>query len=114
MRPPDRSAVPGLSAAVRSRNAVDQRREYAGGMRGVRSQLAESNQQEGTGTTSVLHFGDGHWQGTPTIQAPMECERTNKTGRDDETRLWSWDQQADGTLRGLMIGTILTKGCASP
>ena len=80
------------------------------------SQLAESNQQEGTGTTSVLHFGSatgGHWQGTPTLQAPMECERTNKTGRDDETRLWSWDPQADGTLRGLMIGTILSNGCGT-
>ena len=77
------------------------------------SQLAESNQQEGTGTTSVLHFGDGHWQGTPTLQAPMECERTNKTGRDDQTRLWSWDPQADGTLRGLMIGTILSNGCGT-
>ena len=77
------------------------------------SQLAESNQQEGTGTTSVLHFGDGHWQGTPTLQAPMECERTNKAGRDDETRLWSWDPQADGTLRGLMIGTILSNGCGT-
>ena len=77
------------------------------------SQLAESNQQEGTGTTSVLHFGDGHWQGTPTLQAPMECERTNKTGRDDETRLWSWDPQADGTLRGLTIGTILSNGCGT-
>jgi serine/threonine protein kinase, bacterial len=77
------------------------------------SQLAETNQQEGTGTTSVLHFADGHWQGTPTLQAPMECERTNKAGRDDETRLWSWDPQADGTLRGLMIGTILSNGCGT-
>jgi serine/threonine protein kinase, bacterial len=80
------------------------------------SQLAESNQQEGTGTTSVLHFDSatgGHWQGTPTLQAPMECQRTNKTGRDDETRLWSWDPQADGTLRGLTIGTILSNGCGT-
>src|ERR1700761_2865465 len=77
------------------------------------SQLAESNQQEGTGTTYVLHFRDGHWQGTPTLQAPMECQRTNKTGHDDETRLWSWDPQADGTLKGLMIGTILSNGCGT-
>jgi serine/threonine protein kinase, bacterial len=75
------------------------------------SELAESNQQEGTGTTSVLHFADGHWQGTPTLQAPTECARTNKPGRDDETRLWSWQPQADGTLRGLMIGTVLNNGC---
>ncbi len=77
------------------------------------SQLAESNQQEGTGTTYVLHFRDGHWQGTPTLQAPMECQRTNQAGRDDETRLWSLDPQADGTLRGLMIGTILSDGCGT-
>jgi hypothetical protein len=82
-----------------------------GGCAAAGSQLAESNQQEGTGTTNVLHFSDGHWQGTPTLQAPTECERTNKTGRDDETRLWSLDPQADGALRGLMIGTILSNGC---
>jgi serine/threonine protein kinase, bacterial len=75
------------------------------------SELAESNQQEGTGTTSVLHFANGHWQGTPTLQAPMECARTNKPGRDDETRIWSWEPQADGTFRGLMIGTVLNNGC---
>lgn len=75
------------------------------------SQLAESNQQEGTGTTSVLHFADGHWQGTPTLQSPMGCDKTNKPGREDETRLWSWDPQADGTFRGLQIGTVLSNGC---
>jgi serine/threonine protein kinase, bacterial len=75
------------------------------------SQLAESNQQEGTGTTSVVHFADGHWQGTPTLQAPMGCDKTNKPGRDDETRLWSWDPRFDGTFRGLQIGTVLSNGC---
>jgi serine/threonine protein kinase, bacterial len=77
------------------------------------SQLAESNQQEGTGTTNVLHFADNHWQGTPSLQAPMGCEKTNKAGREDETRLWSWDPQADGMLRGLMIGTVLSNGCGT-
>ncbi len=77
------------------------------------SQLAESNQQEGTGTTSVLTFADGHWRGTPTLQASMGCQRTNRSGHDDETRLWSWDPQADGTLRGLTIGTILSNGCGT-
>ncbi|MFZ1177476.1 MAG: hypothetical protein WAO15_14635 [Mycobacterium sp.] len=43
----------------------------------------------------------------------MECERTNKSGRDDQARLWSWDPQADGTLRGLTIGTILSNGCGT-
>ncbi len=77
------------------------------------SELAESNQQEGTGTTSVLHFADGHWQGTLTLQAPMDCEKTNKPGRDDETRLWSWDPQPNGTLKGLQVGTILSNGCGT-
>ena len=77
------------------------------------SELAESNQQEGTGTTSVLHFADGHWQGTLTLQAPMDCQETNKPGRDDETRLWSWDPQSDGTLKGLQVGTILSNGCGT-
>jgi serine/threonine protein kinase, bacterial len=77
------------------------------------SELAESNQQEGTGTTSVVHFADGHWQGTTTLQAPMDCEKTNKPGRDDETRLWSWDPQPDGTLRGVQVGTILSDGCGT-
>jgi serine/threonine protein kinase, bacterial len=77
------------------------------------SELAESNQQEGTGTTSVVHFADGHWAGTTTLQAPMDCEKTNKPGHDDETRLWTWDPQADGTFRGLQIGTILSDGCGT-
>ena len=77
------------------------------------SELAESNQQEGTGTTSVVHFADGHWQGTTTLQAPMECQETNKPGRDDETRLWNWDPQADGTFRGLQVGTIISDGCGT-
>ena len=75
------------------------------------ARLSDSNQQETTGTTSVLHFADGHWQGTPTLQAPMECARTNQPGRDDETRLWSWDPQAGNTFNGLMIGTVLSNGC---
>ncbi len=77
------------------------------------SELADSNQEEGTGTTSVLHFADGHWQGTLTLQAPMDCEKTNKPGRDDETRLWSWDPQPNGTLKGLQVGTILSNGCGT-
>jgi serine/threonine protein kinase, bacterial len=83
------------------------------GCAAVGSELAESNQQEGTGTTSVVHFADGHWQGTTTLQAPMECEMTNKPGRDDETRLWNWDPQADGTFSGLQIGTIISDGCGT-
>jgi serine/threonine protein kinase, bacterial len=61
----------------------------------------------------VIHFADGHWQGTPILQAPMQCDNTKKTVTDDETRLWSWEPQADGTLRGLMIGTILSNECGN-
>ena len=104
--------VTGLSAAVSEWWAFRSVCTPAG-CSAAGSELAESNQQEGTGTTSVLHFADGHWQGTPTLQAPMECERTNKPGRDDETRLWSWDPQADGTYKGLQVGTILSNGCGT-
>jgi serine/threonine protein kinase, bacterial len=61
----------------------------------------------------VVNFADGHWQGTPTLQASMHCQRTNQPGRDDETRLWWWDPQADGTFKGLQIGTILSDGCGT-
>ena len=64
------------------------------------SQLAESNQQEGTGTSSVLQFADGHWQGTPTLQAPMGCDKTNKPGHEDETRLWSLGPAAQRHVQG--------------
>jgi serine/threonine protein kinase, bacterial len=77
------------------------------------SELAESNQQEGTGTTNVFHFVDGHWQGTTDLQAPMQCDGTNKPLTDDETRLWSLEPQPDGTLRGTEIGTILSNECGN-
>ena len=77
------------------------------------SELADSNQQEGTGTTNVLHFADGRWQGTPDLQAPMQCDGTTKPVTDDETRLWSLEPQPDGTLRGTEIGTILTNECGN-
>jgi serine/threonine protein kinase, bacterial len=77
------------------------------------SELAESNQEEGTGTTSVLHFADGHWQGTPILQAPMQCDGTTQPLKDDETRLWSFDPQPDSTMRGLEVGTILSNECGN-
>ncbi len=104
--------VTGLGAAVSEWWAFRSTCTQAGCV-AAGAQLAESNQQEGTGTTSVVRFSDGRWQGTPTLQAPMECGRTNKAGRDDETRLWSWAPQADGTFRGLTIGTVLSNGCGT-
>jgi serine/threonine protein kinase, bacterial len=73
--------------------------------------LDESNQQEGNGTTNVLRFVDGHWQGTSRLQAPSQCDGTTQPLTDDETRLWSWNPQADGTLRGIQIGTVLSNEC---
>ena len=75
------------------------------------SELDESNQQEGNGTTAVLRFADGHWQGTPILQAPSQCDGTKQPLTDDETRLWSWEPQPGGTLRGIQIGTILSSEC---
>ena len=43
----------------------------------------------------------------------MECQRTDRAGRDDETRLWSFDPQPDGTLKGLTVRTILSNGCGT-
>jgi serine/threonine protein kinase, bacterial len=77
------------------------------------SELDESNQQEGTGTTNVLRFVDGHWQGTPRLQAPSQCDGTKQPLTDDETRLWSWDPQPDGTLKGMQIGTVLSNECGN-
>jgi len=84
----------------------------AAGCAATGARLDDTNQKQTTGTTSVLHFADGHWQGMTTLQAPMECS-SNKSGHDDETRLWSWDPQADGTFKGLTIGTILSNGCGT-
>jgi len=77
------------------------------------SELDESNQQEGNGTTGVLRFADGHWQGTPVLQAPSQCDGTKQPLTDDETRLWSWEPQPGGTLRGIQIGTILSNECGN-
>jgi serine/threonine protein kinase, bacterial len=77
------------------------------------SELDESNQQEGNGTTNVLRFVDGRWQGTPRLQAPSQCDGTKQPLTDDETRNWSWDPQPDGTLRGIQIGTVLSNECGN-
>ncbi|WP_118915755.1 hypothetical protein [Mycobacterium shigaense] len=83
------------------------------GCAAVGSQLADSNQQEATETTSVVRFTEGQWRGTPTLQSPMDCETAGKQGQEDETRLWTWDPQTDGTLRGIQIATVLSNECGS-
>ncbi|HZC92597.1 MAG TPA: serine/threonine protein kinase, partial [Mycobacterium sp.] len=75
------------------------------------AELDEPNQQEGTGTTGVLRFADGQWQGKPNLQAPSQCDGTKQPLTDDETRLWSWEPQPGATLRGIEVGTILSNEC---
>ena len=67
--------------------------------------------REGTGTTGALRFADGQWQGKPNLQAPSQCDGTKQPLTDDETRLWSWEPQPGGTLRGIEVGTILSNEC---
>jgi serine/threonine-protein kinase len=103
-------AVTGLATAVQQWWAFRSVCTPAGCM-AAGSELDESNQQEGNGTTTVLRFTDGHWQGTPRLQAPSQCDGTTQQLTDDETRLWSWEPQPGGTLRGIEIGTILSNEC---
>ena len=103
-------AVTGLATAVQQWWAFRSVCTPAGCM-AAGSELDESNQQEGNGTTGVLRFADGHWQGTPILQAPSQCDGTKQPLTDDETRLWSWEPQPGGTLRGIEIGTILSNEC---
>jgi serine/threonine protein kinase, bacterial len=85
----------------------------AAGCEAAGSELSDSNQQEGTGTTMVLRFTDGHWQGTPDLQAPSQCDGGRQGVTDDETRLWSWEPQPGGTFRGTEVGTILSGECGN-
>lgn len=103
-------AVTGLATAVQQWWAFRSVCTSAGCV-AAGSELDESNQQEGNGTTGVLRFTDGHWQGMPVLQAPSQCDGTTQPLTDDETRLWSWDPQPGGTLRGIEIGTILSNEC---
>jgi hypothetical protein len=80
MRPPDRSAVPGLSAAVRSRNAVDQRREHAGGMRGVRVSVGRIQPTRGHGHDKCSPFWRRSLAGH-TDHSSADGVRTNQQNR---------------------------------
>jgi serine/threonine-protein kinase len=106
------SAVTGLPSSVQQWWAFRSVCTPAG-CEAAGSELDESNQQEGTGTTMVLRFADGHWQGTPDLQAPSQCDGAKQGLTDDETRLWSWEPQPGGTFRGIEVGTILSNECGN-
>ena len=63
----------------------------------------------GFGCAQVLQFTGGRWQDTPYLGAPAPCSAGN--GADISTISWSLQPQADGTLRGIATGTVLTNEC---
>jgi serine/threonine protein kinase, bacterial len=72
--------------------------------------LKDENQQEPSGGADVLQFIDGSWQNTPALQEPQPCPNR---GDLTETTTWNWSfqPQADGTLRGVYTLTVLTNEC---
>jgi serine/threonine-protein kinase len=82
------------------------------------TKLDNSNHQAakttGTGNTGVLHFVDGHWQGEPR-QVQVQCRQAHRTlaSTQDETVVWSFTPQADGTLRGVQIQTVQSADCGA-
>jgi hypothetical protein len=75
--------------------------------------LDNANQQEATGTDAeVLHFIDGQWQHTPSLQS-VPCSSTNQTRTDTETVGWSLEPQPDTSLRGVQIQSVLTNKCGN-
>jgi serine/threonine-protein kinase len=67
--------------------------------------------------TDILHFADNHWQdSTPwRHQVPMQqCLGANgqvTTGEETQMVAWSFEPQADGTLKGVVTITVLTNEC---
>jgi len=78
--------------------------------------LSDNNQQEPSGTATVLQFTDGHWQQTPKLLDPNPCDLTySGPGKvpggdvaDTETRSYSIDPGSDCTLHGVVTDTVLT------
>jgi serine/threonine-protein kinase len=68
----------------------------------------------GGGQTDALRFVGGYWQGTPQ-QERVGCTQPNGqvTATQQETVGWSLAPQADGTLRGTKIETVLSNECGS-
>ncbi len=71
--------------------------------------LADNNQQEPSGAADVVQFIDGSWKDTPSLLNPTPCSTGN--GAQMTTSGWSFQPQADGTLRGVATDTVITNEC---
>jgi serine/threonine-protein kinase len=71
--------------------------------------LADNNQQEPSGLADVVQFINGSWEDTPSLLNPMPCNTGN--GSQMSTSGWSFQPQADGTLRGVATDTVITNDC---
>jgi serine/threonine-protein kinase len=71
--------------------------------------LADNNQQEPSGLADVVQFIDGSWEDTPSLLNPVPCDTGNSTQMT--TSGWSFQPQADGTLRGVATDTVITNEC---
>jgi serine/threonine protein kinase, bacterial len=71
--------------------------------------LADNNQQEPSGLADVVQFIDGSWEDTPSLLNPVPCDTGNSTQMI--TSGWSFQPQADGTLRGVATDTVITNEC---
>lgn len=61
--------------------------------------------------TAVYHLTDGNWQVTPDVEGPTPCPGTNGAVKQTEKLTRSLQPHADGTLGGLVTGSILTNEC---
>lgn len=71
--------------------------------------LADNNQQQPSGLADVVQFIDGRWQDTPSLLSPVPCDTGN--GAQMIASGWSFQPQADGTLRGVATDTVITNEC---
>lgn len=74
------------------------------------AQLFEGNINQNTGIATALDFKDGQWrEDTPSLQPAQPCR--NGPESDVATLDWSVVEQSDGTLRGVVTGTVITDQC---
>jgi serine/threonine-protein kinase len=71
--------------------------------------LADNNPEEPSGAVDVVQFIDGSWKDTPSLLNPMPCNAGD--GTQMTTSGWSFQPQADGTLRGVATDTVITGEC---